>query len=118
MNRFSATTRSEAVVTAERSAIWAALTDPQLLAELNPLIDRIETDGELWRWHLKRIAAMGVSISPSFTERMRFDDGARIDFEHEPPSGVHERVGAEGWYVEHGGDLAALARFRGSFIGR
>lgn len=99
MNRFSATTESVAVVAAERSAIWAVLTDPNLLPELTPLLERIDSDGDLWHWHMKRIAALGVSISPNFTERMHFTDGERIDYEHEPPKGKTERTGADGWYV-------------------
>jgi carbon monoxide dehydrogenase subunit G len=99
MNRFSATTESEAVVAAERSAIWAALTDPVLLPKLTPLLQRIETDGDVWRWHMLGIAVLGVGISPIFTERMRFDEGRRIDYSHEPPKGVIERTGAEGWYA-------------------
>lgn len=99
MNRFSATTRSKAVVAVERARIWDVLTDPALLPELNPMIERIEADGDLWRWHLRRIAALGVSISPVCTEHMRFEDKTRIDFEHAPPAGVHERAGARGWYV-------------------
>jgi carbon monoxide dehydrogenase subunit G len=98
MNRFSATTESQAVVAADRSAIWAALTDAELLPTLTPLLRKIDTDGDLWRWHLIRIAALGVSISPAFTERMRFEDERRIEFTHEPPPGVRERASAEGFY--------------------
>jgi carbon monoxide dehydrogenase subunit G len=98
MNRFSATTHSEAVVAADRSEIWAALTDPELLPQLTPLLRRIDTDGDLWRWHLMRIAALGVSISPMFTERMTFVDGTLISYTHEAPAGVIERAGAEGRY--------------------
>jgi len=103
MNRFSATTTSEAVVAAERSRIWAVLTDPVMLPKLTPLLKKIDTDGERWRWHLVGLSVLGVGISPVFTERMIFDDGDgdghRIDYTHEPPRGVVERTGAEGWYV-------------------
>lgn len=99
MHRFSATTDSEAVVAAERSTIWAVLTDPVLLPELTPLLRRIETDGDVWRWHLVNLSVLGVGVSSSFTERMRFDEGNRIDYTHEPPLGVTERTGAEGNYV-------------------
>ena len=98
MNRFSAATHSEAVVAADRAEIWAALTDPQLLPKLTPLLRRIDTDGDLWRWHLMRIAALGVSISPMFTERMTFSDGTLIRYTHEAPAGTVERTGAEGRY--------------------
>jgi carbon monoxide dehydrogenase subunit G len=99
MTRFSATNESEAVVAADRSAIWAVLTDPVLLPKLTPLLTRIETDGDLWRWHLVKLSVMGVGIIPVFTERMTFDAEKRIDYTHEPPRGVTERTGAEGSYV-------------------
>jgi hypothetical protein len=99
VNHFSATTESEAVVPAERDRIWTALTDPVLLPRLTPLLRRIETDGDRWRWSLIRIAALGVGISPTFTERMRFTPSQRIDYSHEPPAGVTERTGAEGYYI-------------------
>lgn len=98
MNRFSATTDDEAVVPADREAIWAALTDPEVLPRLTPLLRNIETDGDLWRWELTRIPVLGVSISPSFTERMVFDAPQRIEFTHEPPAGHRERSAVEGWY--------------------
>lgn len=99
MTRFSATTESEAVVAAERSEIWAVLTDPVLLPKLTPLLSRIETDGDLWRWHMVKLSVLGVGISPVFTERMTFADDKRIDYTHEPPRGTTERTGAEGSYV-------------------
>ena len=98
MNRFSATTESEADVAAESSAIWAALTDPVLLPKLTPLLRHIEVDGDLWRWEMSRIHLLGVHISPTFTERMRFDPIQRIDYTHEPPAGRTEHTGADGWY--------------------
>ncbi len=99
MNRFSATNDSEAVVAADREAIWKALTDPDVLPRLTPLLRNIETDGDLWRWELSRIGVLGASISPSFTERMHFDEPEKISYTHEPPAGRHERAGAEGWYL-------------------
>ena len=106
MNRFAATTDSEAVVPADRAAIWAAITAPEVQPRLTPLLRHItvrdngqNADGALWRWELTRIPVLGVSISPSFTERMRFDPPGRIDYAHEPPPGRHERTSAEGWYV-------------------
>lgn len=99
MNRFTTTTESEAVVAAERAAIWAVLTDPEMLPRLTPLLTSIETDGDLWRWSMVRLKVLGVGIAPTFTERMTFTDGARIDYTHEPPAGGHEYTGAEGWYV-------------------
>ena len=98
MSSFSASTHSEADVPVERQRIWAALSDPVLLPKLTPLLSGIETDGDLWRWSMIRIAALGVSISPTFTERMRFTEGRRIEYSHEPPKGTTERAGAQGCY--------------------
>lgn len=99
MNRFSATNESEAVVAADRAAIWEVITSPVLLPKLTPLLTKIDADGELWRWHLIRLNVLGVGVGSEFTERMKFEDCERIDYHHEPPSGVVERTGAEGWYV-------------------
>jgi carbon monoxide dehydrogenase subunit G len=98
MTRFTATTESEAIVPADRMAIWRALTDPELLPRLTPLLRRVDADGDIWTWHMARISALGVSISPSFTERMDFAEGSRIGYTHTPPRGTRERAGAEGWY--------------------
>ncbi|HEY8301861.1 MAG TPA: hypothetical protein VIG48_08175 [Jatrophihabitans sp.] len=98
MTRYSATTDSAAIVPAERLDIWRALTDPVLLPRLTPLLRQIDADGDIWTWHMTRISALGVSISPSFTERMTFNEGRRIEYTHTPPSGSRERAGAEGWY--------------------
>lgn len=102
MTRFSADTGSEATVTAERKAVWDVLVDPVLLPKLTPLLVKIDADGDLWRWHMVRLAVLGVGIKPVFTERMVFDydgDVSRIDFTHEPPAGVTEWAGAEGHYT-------------------
>ena len=98
MTRFSATNESKAVVAADRADIWSALTDPVLLPKLTPLLRRIDADGDLWRWHLIRMSVLGVGVSTKFTERMLFDEGRRIDYSHEPPHGVNERTGANGYY--------------------
>jgi carbon monoxide dehydrogenase subunit G len=98
MTRFSATTESTAVVAAERDDIWRVLTDPALLAELTPLLRRIDADGDLWRWQMTGLDVLGVGISPAFTERMRWVPGHRIEFTHQPPRGVAEQAGAEGHY--------------------
>jgi carbon monoxide dehydrogenase subunit G len=99
MNRFSATTTSEAVVAAPPERIWAVLTDPVLLPKLTPLLDRIDADGDLWTWHMMPILGLGVRVVPAFTEQMTFVENARIDYHHAPPEGTHERTGADGWYV-------------------
>ncbi|MFP5021253.1 SRPBCC family protein [Pseudonocardia phyllosphaerae] len=80
-------------------AIWKVLTDPVVLPKLTPLLNRIEADGDRWRWHMVRLAVLGVGIKPVFTERMVFTEGKSIDFTHDPPPGVTEWAGAEGHYT-------------------
>lgn len=99
MNCFEATNHSSEVVAADRSDIWAALTDPDLLTELTPLLRRIDTHGDQWVWHLMGISALGVEVAPSFTETMDFTPEERIDFTHTPPAGRQERAGANGVYL-------------------
>ena len=98
MTRFSADTRAEAVVTAQRAAIWAALTDPALVAELTPFVRWITEDGDHWRWELSGLKVLGVGVEPAFTELMTYDEPERIEFRHDPPDGERERSGVEGWY--------------------
>ncbi len=98
MARFSADTRAEAVVAAPRSKIWAALTDPDLVAELTPFVRRITADGDHWRWELSGLSVLGVGVSPAFTEQMTYDEPHRIAFRHDPPAGATERSAVEGWY--------------------
>lgn len=67
MRRFTATNGSEAVVSADRTRIWQALTDPEPLPKLTPLLRRIDTDGDVWRWHLARLSVLGVDIATTCT---------------------------------------------------
>lgn len=99
MHRFSATTESEALVAADRAAIWAALTDPVVLTALTPLLRHIEVHDDVWRWELARLPVLGLAVEAIFTERMRFTPGRRIDFDHEPAKGVVEHAGVNGWYA-------------------
>ena len=99
MTCFEATNRSREVVRADRSDIWAALTDPQLLTDLTPLLRHIDTHGDQWVWHMMGISALGVEVAPSFTETMEFTPEQRIDFAHTPPPGQVERAGADGVYL-------------------
>jgi carbon monoxide dehydrogenase subunit G len=99
VNWFSATTSSQADVAAGRGEVWDVLTDPDALAELTPLLRRIEVDGDLWRWCFTQVPLLGLAVTPAFTERMRFLEQERIDYEHAPPPGSHERFGVEGWYT-------------------
>lgn len=98
MTWFTAESESTAVVAADRSAIWAILTDPDSLARLTPLLERIEADGEHWVWHLESIDVLSESLAPTFTEKMTFVDGSRIEFRHDPPAGSSESAGVEGRY--------------------
>jgi carbon monoxide dehydrogenase subunit G len=99
VTRFEATNRSEADVPAPREKIWEVVTSPDLLAKLTPVIDRITADGDVWRWQLGTISALGASVTPSFTEHMHFDDGHRLSYEHRPEDDRRERAGANGTYV-------------------
>jgi carbon monoxide dehydrogenase subunit G len=99
VTRFESRNLSEADVPASRSAIWAVLSDPDLLARFTPLIKAIRANGDLWCWQLSGISALGVKVAPSFSERMTFVELERIDFEHDPPSGATEKAGANGVYT-------------------
>lgn len=91
--------------------IWDALTDPELLAELTPLVDRIEARGDEWAWTLAGISGLGIEVAPTFTERMTFVPISRIDYVHEPPPGRSERAGVDGTYLitRVGDDRSKLA---------
>lgn len=94
------TTRNDSLeaVAAPIEEVWDAMVDPDLLAALTPLIDRIEVDGDHWRWCLSSIRAMGVDVAPCFTVAMTFEEPNLIAFEHDPPPGTNERAGATGSY--------------------
>jgi carbon monoxide dehydrogenase subunit G len=98
MTCFSATNHSHAVVPVERKKVWAALTDPDLLPQLTPLLRSIKATGDTWEWHLTSLTVLGIGLAPVFTEHMTFDEPNRIDYEHRPP-GKSERAGADGWYI-------------------
>jgi carbon monoxide dehydrogenase subunit G len=99
MTRFSADTRAEALVAVPRAEIWAALTDPALVAELTPFVRRISAEGKHWHWELSGLKVLGVGVAPVFTELMVLDEPQRIEFRHDPPDGAPERAGVEGWYT-------------------
>ena len=97
MATFTAGDRSTEVVAADRKALWAALTDPDLLPRLTPYLHSIDVDGDRWRWNMARIPVLGISVAPSFTEQMTFDEPRRITFTHAPRS-EQEKAGVEGSY--------------------
>ena len=103
MARFNARNRSTEVVRSDQKALWAALTDPDLLPALTPYLHSIEVDGDRWRWNMARIPVLGLSVAPSFTERMTFEEPRRIGFTHDPESD-QEKAGVEGTYLLEGGD--------------
>jgi carbon monoxide dehydrogenase subunit G len=96
--RFTSRDSSTEIVGADRDALWAALTDPDLLPRLTPYLHSIEVDGDRWRWNMVRIPVLGVGVAPSFTERMTFEEPRRIGFTHDPQSD-QEKAGVEGTYL-------------------
>lgn len=98
MTRFSASTQSEAVISAERDAVWDILTDPAAVTRLTPFVGQIEVVDDLWVWHMSGIPGLPVSFAPTFTERMHFEPRTRIDYEH-APRGRHEPAAVDGWYT-------------------
>lgn len=98
MSRFSATTAAEAVVAAERRAIWDALVDPGLVARMTPFVRRIEVRDDAWFWQMSGLDVLGVGVTPAFTEKMTFTELERIEFDHRPPAGQTEWTGVNGWY--------------------
>jgi carbon monoxide dehydrogenase subunit G len=99
MTRFSSRTQAEAVVSTTPDQVWEVLTDPDLVAEMTPFVQRITAAGEHWTWQLAGLKVLGVGVAPAFTERMAYDEPRRIDFQHDPPDGATERSGVEGWYL-------------------
>ena len=95
---FTARNVSASVVPVNAEQIWKHISDPASLTALTPLVRSIVVDGDLWRWQLAGIDALGVSVSPAFTERMEFIEPRLIRFNHQSPEGTHERAGADGTY--------------------
>ena len=100
MATFSTANRSAATVTAPPDAVWAVLTDPNLVARLTPFLRTVRERGEHWVWELARVPVLGRSFSFTFTERMVFDEPHRIDFTHDPAAGYgEEAAGVDGVQV-------------------
>ncbi|MFB9315356.1 SRPBCC family protein [Nocardioides plantarum] len=100
MSTFSSSTTAEAVVPVERERVWAALTDPALVAAFTPFISQITVEGDdHWIWRLSGLQVLGKGFSATFTERMTLEEGKRIEFTHDPPPGAKERAGVHGWYA-------------------
>lgn len=99
MTAFSASTTAEAIVPVERDQVWEILVDPTLVARFTPFVSSIVEDGEHWIWTLAGLKVAGRSFGATFTEKMTLEDGVRIEFTHDPPSGAKERAGVHGWYA-------------------
>lgn len=84
MTRFTASKQSAATVRSSPKEVWAALTDPGLLPRLTPYLQRIDTDGDTWTWHVTRVPVLGKSIGSTFVERMHFDEPDRIAYAPHP----------------------------------
>lgn len=98
MATFSIRDSNRDALSAPRDEVWPVMEDPDLIAQLMPLVDRIEVRGEHWRWCLANVGALGVSVSPCFTVAMTIVEPERIEFRHDPPPGARERAGASGAY--------------------
>jgi carbon monoxide dehydrogenase subunit G len=98
MATFTARNISVSTVPVTASRIWAQICDPASLTALTPLVRSIVVEGDLWRWQLAGIEALGISVAPTFTERMEFVEPRLIRFSHETAHGEHERAGADGTY--------------------
>lgn len=99
MATFTARNISASTVPVTADRIWAQISDPASLTALTPLVRSIVVEGDLWRWQLSGIEALGVSVAPTFTERMEFVEPSIIRFNHETANDEIERAGADGTYV-------------------
>ncbi|HSB85283.1 MAG TPA: SRPBCC family protein [Ilumatobacteraceae bacterium] len=98
MASFTARNISASTVPVGADQIWRQISDPASLTALTPLVRSIVVEGDLWRWQLMGIEALGICVAPSFTERMEFIEPQLIRFNHETPRGKSERAGADGTY--------------------
>jgi carbon monoxide dehydrogenase subunit G len=98
MATFSARNISTSTVPVAADQIWKQISDPASLTALTPLVRSIVVEGDLWRWQLAGIEGLGISVAPTFTERMEFIEPRLIRFNHETANGEKERAGADGTY--------------------
>lgn len=96
---FSARNISVSEVPVPAKKIWPLITDPKVLSDLTPLVRSISVAGDFWRWQLAGIDGFGITVTPTFTERMIFEPMKKITFTHEPPEGEKEHAGVEGVYT-------------------
>ena len=86
-------------VTELQAAVKTRPDDPGLVARLTPFVRGIDGSGDHWVWRMSGIQVLGHGFSPTFTERMTYDEPSRIEFHHDPPEGKAERAGVNGWYA-------------------
>ena len=98
MATFRARDRSSAVLASERSEVWAALTDADLMARFTPYVTGIDVDGDRWTWRMGTIPVLGISVAPTFTEVMELQPEERIDFRPDPARS-DEMTAVEGTYL-------------------
>ncbi|NYE35931.1 carbon monoxide dehydrogenase subunit G [Nocardioides cavernae] len=98
MATFRARDRSSAVLQSSRSAVWAVLTDADLIAAMTPFVTRIDVDGDRWTWRMTQIPVLGISVAPTFTEVMDLHPEERIVFTHDPER-TDEMTSVMGTYV-------------------
>ena len=104
MATFHARTSSSAVLQSSREQVWAALTDPDLIARMTPYVTGIDVDGDRWRWRMGTIPVLGVSVAPSFTEVMELEPHDLITFTHDEARS-DEMAAVDGTYTlaDHAG---------------
>lgn len=90
---------STATITATREQVWAALTDPDLVARITPQVRSIAADGEHWTWQMSGFEAVGVKLAPCFRVRMSYVEPERISWVGDPAPGSRERVSTDGLYT-------------------
>ncbi len=83
----------------ERARVWDVLVDADLVARFTPFVSAIDDQGDHWIWTLSGLKIAGKGFGATFTEKMTLEDGKRIEFTHDPPSGAKERAGVHGWYA-------------------
>ena len=99
LNQFTSSRHDVAEVRSSADQVWALLVQPSVLVRHTPFLHAIDDLGDgRWVWQVGGIRYPGGVFTSSFTERMTFDEGRRIDFVHEPASD-REHAGAQGSYL-------------------
>lgn len=88
--------------------VHRVMADPDLVADLTPLVQGITVDGDRWRWQLTGIRALGLSIAPAFMSLMDIDQEC-ITFRPDPQATEMATATGELSMTEDGPDHTALA---------